>query len=145
MSPGGPVAGAASPHALLPLVAVGGAVGGLLRWGLGELVPDGDGFPATTFAINVLGSLALALLPLLLFRPTTLSSVWRHRLAALLGPGLLGGFTTLSAYSLATRDLLADGRPVLALCYVAGTLAAALVAVDLARRLERRRPRGVGR
>ena len=33
-------------------VALGGAVGALLRWSLGELVPDGTGFPWTTFGID---------------------------------------------------------------------------------------------
>ena len=50
---------------LLLAVAAGGALGGTLRWWLGDLVPDGDGFPWTTFAINVTGSLALAALPAL--------------------------------------------------------------------------------
>ena len=49
--------------AVLLAVAVGGALGGALRWWLGDMAPDGDGFPWTTFAINVTGSLALALLP----------------------------------------------------------------------------------
>ena len=85
-------------------MALGGALGALLRWGLGEAVPDGAGFPWTTFAINVAGSFVLALLP-------ALRGVRRSRAAgAGLGPGVLGGFTTLSAYAEQTRALLADGR-----------------------------------
>jgi CrcB protein len=107
-------------------VAAGGALGGTLRWWLGDLTPDGEGFPWTTFAINVSGSLLLALLP-------ALRQVRRRpALAAALGPGVLGGYTTLSTYAEQGRALLADGRVGLAAAYVLGTLAVCLVAVTLA-------------
>ena len=110
-------------------VALGGALGAVLRWSLGDAFPDGPGFPWTTFAINVTGSLVLAGLPLL-------TAVRRSpTLAAGLGPGLLGGYTTLSAYSEQTRALLADGDAATALLYLLGTLAACLVAVGLVSRL----------
>jgi fluoride exporter len=110
-------------------VAVGGAVGAVLRWFLGDVLPDGSGFPWTTFAINVSGSLVLAALPLI-------AAVRRsHVLAVGLGPGLLGGFTTLSAYSEQTRALLSDGRTGMGLVYLAGTLVACVVAVTIASRL----------
>ena len=71
---------------------------------LGDVVPDGSGFPWTTFAINVTGALALALLPVV-------AAVRRRPvLTAALGPGLLGGYTTLSTYAEQGRSLLADGR-----------------------------------
>jgi fluoride exporter len=107
-------------------VALGGALGALLRWWLGEAVADGPGFPWTTFAINVSGSLALALLP-------ALGAVRRRpALAAGLGPGLLGGYTTLSAYAEETRQLLASDELLTATAYVVGTLAACLLAVAVA-------------
>jgi CrcB protein len=110
-------------------VALGGAVGALLRWSLGEAVPDGGGFPWTTFAVNVSGSLALALLP-------ALARVRRRPvLVAALGPGLLGGYTTLSAYSEQTRVLLDGGQVLTAAAYVVGTLAACLAVVAAASRL----------
>jgi CrcB protein len=110
-------------------VAAGGAAGAVLRWLLGELVPDGAGFPWTTFGINVVGSFVLAALP-------ALDVVRRHPLVALaLGPGVLGGFTTLSTYAEESRGLLADGRPGLAAAYLLGTLAVCLVAVSIAHRL----------
>lgn len=111
----------------LAAVALGGALGGVLRYLLGELAPDGTGFPWTTFAINVTGAAALALLP-------HLPAVRRHALLTVgLGPGLLGGYTTLSTASEQTRALLAD-RPVLALAYAVGTLLACLAAVAVVRR-----------
>jgi CrcB protein len=126
-------------------VALGGALGATARWWLGDIVPDGDGFPWTTFAINVTGSLALALLPVLAAvrrRPT---------LAAGLGPGVLGGYPTLSAYAEQSRALVGDGRATLAAAYLLGTLAACLAAVVLAGHLSslaglprRRTPRPAG-
>jgi fluoride exporter len=114
---------------LLLAASVGGAVGALLRYLLGELAPDGSGFPWTTFGINVVGSLLLALLP-------ALAAVRRHRVVAVaLGPGVLGGFTTLSAYAEQGRALVADGETLLAGSYLLGTLLACLVAVRLASRL----------
>jgi hypothetical protein len=47
--------------ATIAAVFVGGALGGTLRWWLGDLVPDGGGFPWTTFAINVSGALVLGI------------------------------------------------------------------------------------
>ncbi len=110
-------------------VALGGALGAVLRWALGDAVPDGAGFPWTTFVINVTGSLVLAWLP-------AIGAVRRRQvLAAALGPGLLGGYTTLSAYSEQARVLLADGQTTTALLYLLGTLAACLVAVAAVSRL----------
>lgn len=111
---------------LVGAVAVGGAVGAVLRLTLGEVAGDGSGFPWTTFAINVSGAFLLALLP-------ALAVVRRSRLLAVaLGPGVLGGYTTLSATSEQGRRLLDQGRPALAAAYLLGTLGACLVAVAVA-------------
>lgn len=113
---------------LVAAVAVGGALGALLRWSLGEALPEDAGFPWTTFGINVAGSFVLAALP-------AIAAVRRNQLLAVgLGTGVLGGFTTLSTYSEQTRSLLADGRTALAAAYLLGTLAACLVAVAVAHR-----------
>ena len=107
-------------------VALGGAIGAVLRWSLGQWVPDGSGFPWTTFGINVGGSFLLALLP-------AATVVLRHeRWPLFLGTGVLGGFTTLSTYAVQGRGLLDDGSPWLAFGYLAGTLAACLAGVLLA-------------
>lgn len=108
------------------MVALGGAGGATLRHALDTALPAGDGVPWTTFAINVVGSFLLALLPLLLHgRLDTL-------LVPLLGPGLLGGFTTLSAVSEQTRELIAADRVVLGAAYSLGTAAVCLLAVAAA-------------
>jgi CrcB protein len=123
--------GAPAPR-LVAAVAVGGAVGALARWGLTEAFPsDVDAFPWTILAINVAGSFVLALLP-------ALAVVRRSRLVTVgLGPGVLGGFTTLSAYSEEARALLDHGRTATAGLYLVGTLAACLVAVAVAGRWSR--------
>lgn len=111
---------------LVLAVAAGGALGAVARWALGELLPDGSGFPWTTFAVNVVGCVLLALLP-------AADVVRRHvLLPPFLGTGVLGGFTTLSAYAEQGRGLLAGGQQWLALAYLAGTLGACVAAVLLA-------------
>ena len=117
------------PASLLVAVAAGGLLGALLRFELGVLVPDGDGFPWTTFAINVSGSFLLAALPAL---GAVRRSSW---LPVFLGTGVLGGYTTLSTYAEQGRALLADGRAALALAYLVGTLLTCVAAVLLAHRL----------
>ncbi|MFJ9312578.1 fluoride efflux transporter FluC [Pimelobacter simplex] len=113
-----------SPRLLLA-VAAGGAVGALARYGATWMVPDGPGFPWTTFAINVSGSALLA--ALLLLPLARRSPVW----AAALGPGVLGGYTTFSATSEQGRALLEAGRVGLALAYLLGTLFSCLVVVTV--------------
>ena len=109
-------------------VAVGGALGALLRVAVGQLWPV-DLFPWSTLLVNVSGTTALALLP-------ALAVVHRRPLLApLLGTGLLGGYTTLSTASAETVALGDDGRPLLALVYAALTIGACLVAVTLVDRL----------
>ena len=87
-------------------VAVGGALGALLRVAVGQLWPV-DLFPWSTLLVNVSGTTALALLP-------ALAVVHRRPLLApLLGTGVLGGYTTLSTASAETVALGDDGRPLL--------------------------------
>jgi fluoride exporter len=115
---------------VLGLVALGGALGASARYAITAAFPEsGTAFPWTTFAVNVSGSLLLALLPAL--------SVVRRKplLPPLLGTGLLGGYTTLSTYSAQTRDLVANGAVGIATLYVTGTLAACLIAVTVDDRL----------
>lgn len=119
--------GPLTARALLAVV-LGGATGGVLRWLVGELLPAGSAFPWSTFVVNVSGSFLLALLP-------ALAAVRRRPVVAVgLGPGLLGGYTTLSAYAEDTRALLADAEPALASGYLTGTVAACLIAVAVAHR-----------
>ena len=108
---------------------LGGAVGALARWGLTEAFPVSAGhFPWVVLVINVTGSALLAAVPLV---PAARRVPW---VAVFVGTGILGGYTTMSAASVDTFTLLDEGRPVLALVYSLGTLAAALLAVRLVER-----------
>ncbi|MET0999317.1 MAG: CrcB family protein [Marmoricola sp.] len=103
----------------------GGALGAVTRWSLTSAFPvDGEHFPWTTLLINVVGSALLAGLPLV--------GAIRRRpwLALLLGTGVLGGFTTMSAASTETFALLDHGHVGLGLAYCLGTLAASVLAVQ---------------
>jgi fluoride exporter len=124
------------PARLLAAVAAGGAIGAVTRWAVTEAFPArGADFPWSTFGINVVGSFALALLPAFLVVRSN------RTLTVFLGPGILGGFTTLSAYSEQSRALLADGHVGTAGLYVVGTIAACLLAVRLADRWSTARQR----
>ncbi|MFI2754598.1 fluoride efflux transporter FluC [Cellulomonas sp. P22] len=107
------------------LVGLGGALGGLVRWSLTQVVREPAGaFPWTTFAINVVGSFLLGLL--------VVGVVGRLGAPAwvrpALGTGLLGGFTTFSAYTHAVDALVTGAEPGTALAYLLGSLVAGVVA-----------------
>ena len=115
----------------LLVVSLGGAAGALLRFGIDTAAPDSL-FPWPTLGINVVGAFVLGVLP-------ALAVVRRSRIVALaLGPGLLGGFTTVSAWAGQVRGLADDGHVALAgLCLVV-TMAAGLLAAALGRHLTHR-------
>jgi CrcB protein len=117
------VSGEAGLGRLLPVIAAGGVVGALARYGLAEAWPhQAGGFPWATFVTNVAGCF---LIGVLLARITPRS---HQLLRPFLGTGVLGGFTTFSTFAVDTDRLLPD-HAVVALVYFFGTLATALVAV----------------
>ena len=110
------------------VVAAGGALGSLARWGLGEVLSAGAGrFPWATFIENITGSFALGVLMVFVI------DVWppSRYVRPFVGVGVLGGFTTFSTYALDTRALVVADRAPLAAVYLFGTLAACLAAVWL--------------
>ena len=120
---------------ILLAIAVGGALGALARWSLAEALPHAsDELPWATVLANLSGCFAIGVLLAVLSerRPDD------RLLRPLLGTGVLGGFTTFSTYALDTRDLLAAGRPALAVAYLFGSVLAGLLAVVGAIRLTER-------
>lgn len=98
------------------MVALGGALGSVVRYGvgLGAARLFGLGFPWGTLIVNLLGGLAMGLLA-----ARFPAAEAQQRL--LLGVGVLGGFTTFSTFSLETVRLLqSDAR--LALLYIAASV-----------------------
>ena len=114
-----------SPRALL-IVAVGGAVGALARYGLSRAFPVAPGtFPTTTFVINVTGAFALAFLLESLLR----RGAPDHWLRLLVGVGVLGAFTTFSTMATEIALLWRDGDGGIALVYTAASVLTGVAAV----------------
>ena len=114
------------------LVAAGGAVGAVLRHLVDVAAPDTSVPLAHAGHQRRRGVRCSGCCP-------SLAVVRRSpRVAAALGPGLLGGFTTVSAWAGQTRDLAAGGHVVVAGAYLAVTLAAGLSAAALGQHLSRR-------
>lgn len=132
---------------VLGVIALGGAVGSLARWGVGRVVPHQLGeFAWSTFLLNVVGCLALGGLMVLVLEVWPPTRLVRPFLAV----GVLGGLTTFSTYALDAAQMLALRHSVTAAAYLFGTLAAALFAswvgvVGTRRVVERRHARALAR
>lgn len=98
------------------LVMLGGAVGAGARHLVGRaaLALWGPGFPVGTLAVNVIGGLAMGLLAGWLATRASGDEALRY----LLGVGVLGGFTTFSAFSLETVLMIERGDLMTALSYI---------------------------
>jgi len=97
---------ARTPRRVLAAIAVGGALGGPTRYGLGLLFPTAPHtFPATTFAINVSGSFVLAVLLVLILDVWPATTYVRPFFCV----GFLGAFTTFSTWMVDTDRLAAAG------------------------------------
>lgn len=107
-------------------VALGGALGSLGRWGLTGFVQAQShaGFPWGTFAVNAIGSLAIGMLGTLAVERMTLTGDARLFLVT----GVLGGFTTFSAFSFETLALLRTGQWPAAVGYAGGSVVIGVIA-----------------
>jgi len=111
--------------ATLAQVALGGAVGASLRYltGVAALRLMGPGFPWGTVTVNVAGSLVMGLFAALVAHRG--GQVW----APLVMTGILGGFTTFSAFSLDAVTLFERGQPGTAALYVAVSVVVSISAL----------------
>lgn len=111
---------------MLAVIALGGMLGASARHGIAQWLTTPPGrFPWATFWTNLSGSFLLGLLLVLLlerFPPTRL-------VRPFLATGILGAFTTMSAYEVETALLINDHHPLTAVLYGVGSL---LVGIALA-------------
>ena len=106
-------------------VALGGCIGGPLRYAAGELFPAQSGeVPWTILVVNVLGTAVLAVLLVFVLAGATT----RPYLREFVGVGILGSFTTFSTWMVQSQTLIDDGRPERALVYLGGSLLLGLLA-----------------
>ncbi|MGD0108503.1 MAG: fluoride efflux transporter CrcB [Rhodopila sp.] len=109
-------------------VAVGGAIGSVARFWLAGVMAEltGPRFPWGTLLINVLGSFVIGLVAGMTLSPARVGMHPDVRI--FLMTGFCGGFTTFSAFSLQTLELLQGGEVVPALGYAIGSVVLCIVA-----------------
>ncbi|MBC1546960.1 fluoride efflux transporter CrcB [Listeria sp. FSL L7-1435] len=111
-------------------VGIFGALGGMCRYAM-NLWLGGGGFPYATLVVNLIGCFLLAFLMPFLAEKSRISLVLLNGI----GTGFIGAFTTFSAFSVDTIQLLQNGEVVLAVSYVFASLLGGLVMVKLGRML----------
>ena len=125
----------------LVLVAIGSALGGMARYAVGLALPydpTGPGsLPLATLLVNLTGSLAIGMISGLTMPGGLLAAV--PNLNLFMTAGLLGGFTTFSAFSEETARMLAEGEPFLVIVYatllVWGCVASAAIGLYIGTRI----------
>lgn len=120
------------------VVFLGAGVGGMLRHMMNLAVARmvGTGFPFGTFAINVTGSFVMGLFTAWFALRTDPGQSWRLFLTT----GLLGGYTTFSAFSLDAGLLIERGALGAACLYVLGSVGLSIAALFAAMALVRLLP-----
>ena len=107
------------------LVAAGGALGAVARYGMGLLGVRlfGADFPWGTLAVNVIGGVAMG----------AVFALWgdKRALTLLLATGVLGGFTTFSSYALEVVRMMQRGAIPIAIAYALGSVALACLGIVL--------------
>ena len=109
----------------LILVMIGGAAGAGLRWEFGRLALRqlGPGFPWGTLGVNLIGGLLMGVLAGAMMEDGAVD----RPLWLLLAVGLLGGFTTFSAFSFDLFAMLERGRVAVAALYIAASVLGSLL------------------
>lgn len=120
------------------LVGLGGALGSMARYGVGRaagaLTPAAV-WPWGTLTVNVVGGLAMGLLAGWLGLK---AGAGQEPMRLLIGVGLVGGFTTFSAFSLETVSMIERRQYATAGAYVALSITLAVAAVVVGQMLARR-------
>lgn len=108
-------------------VAAGGAVGAVGRYGVERLTGMwlGHGFPYSTLIVNIVGSFVLGIV----IETSALAWSPSPELRAMIVIGMLGAFTTFSAFSLDTVTMITRGETIPAALYVAASVFASIGAL----------------
>lgn len=120
-----------SPRAAaLIAIAIGGAIGALVRAGLAEGLPS-EQWPIGTLVVNIAGTVLLSIVAALIaWRPAL--PHWFHPLAAV---GFCGSLTTFAGIQIEALGLMRRGLSGTAVLYVAATVALGLIAIVATRRV----------
>ena len=113
----------------LLVIGCGGAVGALIRYGLGWRITllAGGGFPWGTLFVNIFGCFLAGLILTLFVTRIPLSDLLRNGLQI----GLLGGFTTFSAFSIDAITLFDQGLWLCGLLYIVTTVVVSVLGAYL--------------
>lgn len=111
------------------MIAMGGALGSMLRYAAVTSITPWvvSRFPLGTFLVNLVGSFLIGLAYVLLVERAALPSEWRLFFIT----GILGGFTTFSAFSLEMLQLWQQGHILQAVLYAVGSVVLGLLCVFL--------------
>jgi fluoride exporter len=111
------------------MVAMGGAIGSMLRYWVSGSVADrlGTRFPYGTFAVNCTGSFLIGLIITLISQRANVNPNWRY----LIGVGFIGGYTTFSAFAYETFESMQDGKMLVASLNVLLSVAVGLLCIWL--------------
>lgn len=98
----------------LLVVMIGGFLGAMSRFALGEWIHTGNGFPLGTLIINLIGCFSLGWFLTYINQKKKM----RAELTLLIGTGFIGSFTTFSTFSLETVNLFQQGHVLFGCTYV---------------------------
>ena len=107
-------------------IAIGGAAGSLCRYGMsnGIYLLLGRSFPYGTLAVNILGSFIMGSVYILMIERASISEELRAGITI----GLLGAFTTFSAFSIEVLELINESKISLSLLYILLSVILSIVA-----------------
>jgi len=115
------------------MVALGGALGAMTRYGVSLSLPYKSGFPYATFTVNLLGSLLIGLAYVVIVEKMLVTGNYRE-LAIV---GFLGALTTFSTFSIEVVGMIQNNQLSIALVYVVTSLIFCIVAAFLGMALGR--------
>lgn len=101
---------------LILLIGLGGFIGTIVRYLIGQTIGKSiaEGFPYATLLVNLIGCLAIGLIYGYFAKNPGSGTDWK----SILTIGVCGGFTTFSAFSYETLNLISGGKLITAVLYV---------------------------